>query len=48
VAKLDDLAADRADGGLRKEIAAAVGSLESIKVSELMRLLDRVGSPRSR
>ncbi|MCU1282161.1 MAG: 2-methylcitrate dehydratase, partial [bacterium] len=43
VAKLDNLAADT-DGGLRKEIAAAVRSLESIRVSEFMRLLGRVGS----
>jgi 2-methylcitrate dehydratase len=42
VAKLDDLAADRADEGLRKEIAAAVRSLESIRVKDLMNLLDRV------
>ena len=44
VAKLDELTAERADGGLRKEIAAAVRSLESIRVSELTRLLGRVGS----
>ena len=42
VAKLDDLAADRADEGLRTEIAAAVRSLESIRVKDLMNLLDRV------
>ena len=42
VAKLDDLAADRADEGLRKEIVAAVRSLESIRVKDLMNLLDRV------
>lgn len=42
VAKLDDLAADRADEGLRKEIAAAVRSLESIRVKDLMNLLARV------
>ena len=42
MAKLDDLAADRADEGLRKEIAAAVLSLESIRVKDLMNLLDRV------
>jgi 2-methylcitrate dehydratase len=47
VAKLDDLAADRADEGLRKEIAAAVRSLESIRVKDLMNLLARVdGGPR--
>ena len=42
IAKLDDLAADRADEGLRKEIAAAVSSLESIRVKNLMNLLARV------
>jgi len=42
VAKLDDLAADCADEGLRKEIAAAVLSLESIRVKDLMNLLARV------
>ena len=47
VAKLDNLAADRADEALRKEIAAAVRSLESIRVKDLMRLLARVdGRPR--
>jgi 2-methylcitrate dehydratase len=45
VAKLDDLAADRADEGLRTEIAAAVRSLESIRVKDLMNLLARVGRP---
>src|SRR5580692_2195520 len=44
VAKLDELTADRVDGGLRKEIAAAVRSLENVRVSELTRLLGRVGS----
>ncbi len=44
VAKLHELTAGRADGGLCKEIAAAVQSLESIRVSELMRVLGRVGS----
>jgi 2-methylcitrate dehydratase PrpD len=43
VAKLDDIAADRADEGLRTEIAAAVRSLESIRVKDLMNLLARVG-----
>jgi 2-methylcitrate dehydratase len=47
VAKLDNLAADCADEALRKEIAAAVRSLESIRVKELMGLLARVdGRPR--
>ena len=45
VAKLDDLAADRADEGLRTEIAAAVRSQESIRVKDLMNLLARVGRP---
>ena len=45
VAKLDDLASDRADEGLRAEIAAAVRSLESIHVKDLMNLLARVGRP---
>jgi hypothetical protein len=40
--KLDNLAADRADEGLRKEIVAAVRSLESIRVNDLMNLLARV------
>ena len=40
--KLDNLAADRADEGLRKEIVAAVRSLESIRVKDLMNLLARV------
>ena len=42
VAKLDDLATDHADEGLCKEIAGAVRSLESIRVKDLMNLLDRV------
>ena len=42
VAKLDNLAVDRANEGLRKEIAAAVRSLESIRVKDLMNLLARV------
>jgi hypothetical protein len=33
---------DRADEGLRKEIKAAVGSLERIQVKDLMKLLGRV------
>jgi len=45
MAKLDDLAADRADEGLRKEIVAAVSSLESIRVKNLMNLLARVDRP---
>ena len=42
MAKLDNLAVDRADEGLRKEIATAVRSLESIRVKDLMNLLARV------
>ena len=42
VAKFDKLVAGRADGGLGKDIKAAVRSLESIKVKELMALLGRV------
>ena len=38
-AKLDDLASARTDKGLRQEIAAAVRSLESIRVKDLMNLL---------
>jgi 2-methylcitrate dehydratase len=45
--KLDYLAAARADEGLRKEIAAAVRSLESIRVKDLMKLL-AVVDPRPR
>jgi len=41
-AKLDDLATDHADEGLRKEIVEAVRSLESIRVKDLMNLLARV------
>ena len=41
--KLDGLAAGRADEGLCKEISAAVRSLESIRVKDLMSLLARVG-----
>lgn len=46
-AKLDDLAAARADEGLRKEIVAAVRSLETIRVKDLMNLLALV-DPRPR
>jgi hypothetical protein len=35
---------DRADEGLRKDIKAAVASLESIQMKELMRLLGRVAA----
>jgi 2-methylcitrate dehydratase len=35
-AKFDKLVGDRADEGLRKKIKAAVASLESIQVKELM------------
>ncbi len=38
----DKLVGDRADTGLRQEIKAAVASLESIQVKELMKLLGRV------
>ncbi len=41
-AKFDKLVGDRADEGLRKEIKAAVRSLENIQVKELMKLLGRV------
>jgi 2-methylcitrate dehydratase len=41
-AKFDDLATDHADEGLCKEIAAAVRSLESIRVKDLMNLLAHV------
>jgi 2-methylcitrate dehydratase len=41
-AKFDKLVGDRADEGLRKDIKAAVASLESIQMKELMRLLGRV------
>jgi len=42
VAKLDRLSADRADKGLCNEIAAAVRSLASLRVKDLMGLLGRV------
>jgi 2-methylcitrate dehydratase len=41
-AKFGRLVGERADVGLRKEIQAAVRSLESIEVAELMRLLGQV------
>jgi len=40
--KFDQLVVRRADEGLRKEIKAAVRSLESIQIKELMALLGRV------
>jgi 2-methylcitrate dehydratase len=43
-AKFDKLVGDRADEGLRKDIKAAVASLESIQMKELMRLLGRVAA----
>jgi 2-methylcitrate dehydratase len=43
-AKFDRLAGDRVDKSLRAEIQAAVGSLESIQVADLMKLLGRVRS----
>lgn len=45
-AKLADLSGDRAEEALRKEIAAAVRSLETIRVKNLMNLLARVGVSR--
>jgi 2-methylcitrate dehydratase len=44
VTKFDRLVGDRADAGLRKNIQAAVLSLESIQVEDLMNLLGQVGS----
>jgi 2-methylcitrate dehydratase len=44
VTKFDRLVGDRADAGLRKNIQAAVSSLESIQVKDLMRLLGQVRS----
>jgi 2-methylcitrate dehydratase len=41
-AKFDKLVGDRADEGLRKDIKAAVGSLERIQVKDLMKLLGQV------
>jgi 2-methylcitrate dehydratase len=43
--KLEELTADRADVGLRRDIAGAVRSLESIRVKDLMNLLARVDVP---
>ena len=43
-AKFDKLVGDRADKGLRNEIKAAVRSLESIEVTQLMKLLAQVRS----
>jgi 2-methylcitrate dehydratase len=42
-AKLEELSAGCADEALRSEIVAAVRSLESIRVKDLMNLLARVG-----
>ena len=42
VAKFDKLVGDRADAGLRKDIQAAVRSLESIPVKDLMKLVGQV------
>lgn len=42
VGKFDRLAAARTDPGLRREIVGAVGELESIRVTDLMRVLSRV------
>ena len=41
-AKFDKLVGDRADEGLRKDIKAAVGSLERIQLKDLMMLLGQV------
>jgi 2-methylcitrate dehydratase len=41
-AKFEKLVGNRADAGLRKDIKAAVQSLESIQVKDLMKLLGRV------
>jgi 2-methylcitrate dehydratase len=41
-AKFDRLVGDHADAGLRRDIKAALASLESIQVRELMRLLGQV------
>jgi 2-methylcitrate dehydratase len=43
-AKFDKLVGDRADEVLRKDIKAAVGSLERIQVSDLLRLLGRMSA----
>lgn len=43
-AKFDKLVGDRANDGLRKDIKAAVASLESMQMKELMRLLGRVAA----
>jgi 2-methylcitrate dehydratase PrpD len=40
--KFGRLVGERADAGLRKEIQAAVRSLESVQVAELMRLIGQV------
>jgi 2-methylcitrate dehydratase len=42
--KFDDLAGDRVDEGLRKEISGAVRSMESLRVKDLMSLLARAGA----
>jgi 2-methylcitrate dehydratase len=42
--KFDELTVGRADGGLRNEIKAAVRSLESIRMSDLMKLLGQVSA----
>jgi 2-methylcitrate dehydratase len=43
-AKFDELTKGCADQGLRDEIKSAVGSLERIRVSDLMQLLARVNA----
>jgi 2-methylcitrate dehydratase len=46
--KFDDLAGDRVDGGLRKEIAGAVRSIESLPVKDLMNLIAGAGTRQRR
>src|SRR5262249_13233760 len=47
-AKFDKLVGDRADEGLRREIKAAVGSLERIRVKDLMKARPGQGRLRGR
>jgi 2-methylcitrate dehydratase len=42
--KFDDLAGNRVEGGLRKEISGAVRSMESLRVKDLMNLLARLAA----
>ena len=48
VEKFDRLAGPYADAGLRRELVAAVGNLDAIRVQELTVLLERVTPPGSR